>query len=59
VEGIGQFLELEVVLSGRQSPRQGRRITERLMHRLGIKKKDLISGAYLDLLLRSGRGGAL
>jgi predicted adenylyl cyclase CyaB len=51
VEGLGKFLELEVVLSGGQTPRQGQRTAERLMYRLGIHKKDLISGAYLDLLL--------
>lgn len=59
VENLGQFLELEVVLSGRQSPRQGRRIAERLMNRLGIKKKDLISCAYLDLLRRRRPGKAM
>lgn len=52
VEGLGQFLELEVVLSARQTPRQGRQIAARLMERLGIKSSDLISGAYVDFLLR-------
>lgn len=55
VEGLGQFLELEVVLLARQTPRQGRQIAARLMERLGIKKSDLISGAYIDLLLRRPR----
>ena len=50
VEGLGQFLELEVVLSARQTPRQGRRIAERLMEQLGVKNTELISGAYVDLL---------
>jgi predicted adenylyl cyclase CyaB len=50
VEGLGQFLELEVVLSARQTPRQGRRIAERLMKQLGVKNTELISGAYVDLL---------
>jgi predicted adenylyl cyclase CyaB len=63
VEGLGQFLELEMVLSGRQSPRAGRRVAERLMNRLGISKKSLLDGAYLDLILRGagrrGRRGAL
>jgi len=58
VKGLGAFLELEVVLSARQSPRAGRRVAERLMRRLGIGKQSLIDGAYLDLILRgAGRRG--
>jgi predicted adenylyl cyclase CyaB len=58
VEGLGAFLELEVVLSARQSPRRGRNVAERLMNRLGIGRKSLIDCAYLDLILRgAGRRG--
>jgi adenylate cyclase len=55
VEGLGQFLELEVVLSARQTPREGRRIANSLMKKLQLKRSDLISGAYVDLLLRRDR----
>jgi predicted adenylyl cyclase CyaB len=50
VEGLGQFLELEVVMQERQSDAQGQAIAEGLMARLGVEKKDLIEGAYMDLL---------
>jgi predicted adenylyl cyclase CyaB len=55
VKGLGTFLELEVILAERQSPRGGRNVAERLMDLLGISKKSLIDGAYLDLILRSAR----
>jgi predicted adenylyl cyclase CyaB len=55
VVGLGAFLELEVVLSARENPRQGRKVAERLMRRLGISKKNLVDCAYLDLILRSSR----
>jgi predicted adenylyl cyclase CyaB len=50
VEGLGQFMELEVVLREGQSDAEGRRIAEDLMARLGVESGDLIEGAYLDLL---------
>ena len=55
VEGLGEFLELEVVLSGRQSLHHGRKIAERLMECLGVKKSELVSGAYVDLLTQKRR----
>jgi adenylate cyclase class IV len=69
VDGLGQFLELEVVL---ESPREeaadrtGTAIGEeeeaaalasRLMEALEVRPEDLVSGAYLDLLL-DGSGDA-
>jgi len=50
VEGLGQFMELEVVLGEGQSDAEGQVIAEGLMHRLGVESGDLIEGAYMDLL---------
>lgn len=54
VEGLGLFLELEVVLAHDQTPQDGRRIAERLMTDLGVDPDDLIEGAYVDLLNHLG-----
>ncbi len=50
VEGLGQFMELEVVLREGQSDAEGQAIAEDLMARLGVEEGDLIEGAYMDLL---------
>jgi predicted adenylyl cyclase CyaB len=50
VEGLGPFLELEVVLAPGESAADGERIARDLMGRLGVRPDDLVSGAYLDLL---------
>src|SRR3954471_21976643 len=50
VEGLGHFLELEVVLEDDESAEQGIREASDLMEKLGIKSEQLIEGAYLDLL---------
>ncbi len=50
VEGLGTFMELEVVLSKGQTPEYGEAIANDLMMKLGIQDDDLISGAYIDLL---------
>lgn len=50
VEGLGHFMELEVVLQDGQSDAEGQRIARDLMARLGIEDHDLVEGAYLDLL---------
>ena len=50
VEGLGQFMELEVVMEEGQSDAEGQTIAEDLMARLGVKKTDLLEGAYMDLL---------
>ena len=50
VEGLGQFLELEVVMQEGQSDAEGQAIAEGLMASLGIEKSDLLEGAYMDLL---------
>ncbi|MDK1029696.1 MAG: class IV adenylate cyclase [Anaerolineae bacterium] len=50
VEGLGHFMELEVVLTPGQSEAEGQAIAEEMMHTLGIRKETLIEGAYVDLL---------
>ena len=50
VEGLGQFMELEVVMQAGQSDEQGQAIAEGLMTSLGIEKEDLIEGAYMDMI---------
>lgn len=52
VEGLGHFLELEVVLQPGQTADEGRAIAGSLMAELGIQPEDLIEGAYIDLLER-------
>lgn len=50
VQGLGQFVELEVVLKPGQTDVEGQAIAEALMRKLGIKDQDLIASAYVDLL---------
>lgn len=50
VEGLGQFMELEVVLREGQSDAEGQAIAEGLMTALGVERSDLLVGAYMDLL---------
>jgi predicted adenylyl cyclase CyaB len=49
VEGLGDFIELEVVLHDGQADDDGRAIAERLMQRLGLADAPRLAGAYLDL----------
>ena len=53
VEGLGSFMELEVVLREGQTDAEGQSIAEDLMARLGVRKEDLLEGAYMDLLEKS------
>jgi len=50
VEGLGDFLELEVVLSDGQTEADGVAIAHSLMGRLRVEPGQLVRGAYLDLL---------
>lgn len=54
VDGLGEFLELEVVLDEGESSETGVREAYVLMGKLGVEKARLIEGAYVDLL--AGRG---
>lgn len=56
VSGLGQFLEIEVVLREDQLPAEGERIARGLMEMLGIEPADLIDGAYIDLLAGARQG---
>ncbi|XP_049323295.1 uncharacterized protein LOC125782640 [Astyanax mexicanus] len=51
VEGLGNLMELEVVMKENQSTEEGVAIANQLMQDLGVKNEDLIEGAYMDLLL--------
>jgi predicted adenylyl cyclase CyaB len=51
VEGLGHFLELEVVLAADEPASDGIREARELMDHLGIQPAQLIEGAYLDLML--------
>ena len=50
VEGLGEFMELEVVLRPQQSDAEGQAIARDLMTRLGVQEQDLLEAAYMDLL---------
>jgi predicted adenylyl cyclase CyaB len=50
VEGLGAFIELEVVLDPGQDIQYGTAVAEDLMSKLEIEKEDLIAEAYVDLL---------
>jgi len=56
VAGLGDFMELEVVLRNGQDPADGAAVAKDLMARLGISPADLVDRAYLDLLLEGGLG---
>ena len=51
VEGLGDFLELEVVLRDDQSEVEGVAIADALLQALGVSPTQRLAGAYLDLLL--------
>ncbi len=51
VEGLGHFVELEVVLKPGQSRADGERIAAELMKELSISDADLIAGGYIDLIV--------
>jgi predicted adenylyl cyclase CyaB len=50
VEGLGEFLEIEVVLRPDQSEEDGVRIAAELRQHLCVHEDDLIAQAYVDLL---------
>jgi len=54
VEGLGCFLELEVVLSDDEPVEAGIREAQALMERLGIERSQLVEEAYVDLLAQRG-----
>ncbi|XP_033752612.1 adenylate cyclase CyaB-like [Pecten maximus] len=52
VEGLGDFMELEVMMEEGQTAEEGQKIAENLMDKLGVKQSDLLSGAYMDMILQ-------
>lgn len=50
VEGLGSYMELEVVLEDDEDPARGETEAADLMKQLEIAPEDLVSGAYIDLL---------
>jgi predicted adenylyl cyclase CyaB len=57
VDGLGSFVELEVVLRERQTADEGRDVAGGLMKILGVRSHDLVEVAYVDLLDRPDAGG--
>lgn len=56
VDGLGDFMELEVVLHDGQSDADGAAVAEALMRSLGLADAPRVAGAYLDALLAPGTG---
>ncbi len=54
VDGLGDFLELEVVMRPEQSEQEGKLIAEGLLSELGIEKSELLAQAYVDMLKAKG-----
>jgi adenylate cyclase len=50
VEGLGQFVELEVQLTEDQSEAEGVAVAKMLIQTLAIPESDLVEGAYFDML---------
>lgn len=53
VEGLGDFLELEVVLEDDEPLEAGMQEAHEIMARLDVVPSQLIEGAYLDLLAKT------
>ncbi|KAK8374860.1 hypothetical protein O3P69_017734 [Scylla paramamosain] len=52
VENLGDFMELEVMLNDDQSLEEGEKIALDLQEKLGVKQEDLLTGAYMDMILK-------
>jgi len=50
VEGLGDFMELEVVLEAGDDTAGGEAEARRIMQALGVAESDLVEGAYVDLM---------
>ena len=53
VQGLGEFLELEVVLEDGEPLEAGVQEAHRLMKELGVVPSQLVGGAYVDLLTQA------
>ena len=56
VEGLGEFLELEVVLEDGEAAEEGIAEARRIMTQLAVSPEQLIEGAYVDLLTHAAAG---
>ena len=54
VEGLGDFMELEVVLAAGEGRSAGLTVARELAQRLGVAEGDLVARAYIDLLEARG-----
>lgn len=52
VEGLGHYMELEVVMRPEQTVEEGQQVAQDLMEQLGVSQESLVTGAYMDLLLK-------
>ena len=50
VEGLGTFIEFEVVLRDDESDAEGERVARDLLDKLAIPPSDLVARAYIDLV---------
>ena len=50
VEGLGDFMELEVMLKDEQTDAEGQAVAENLMRQLGLQDAPRLAGAYMDML---------
>jgi len=57
VDGLGTYMELEVVLADDDSAEDGEEIARALMEKLHIDPADLVRGAYVDLINAAKAGG--
>lgn len=55
VRGLGEFLEIEVVLQPGQSEVEAKSIATALLSEFGIGQEQLIAEAYVDLLALQAR----
>ncbi|RCN30721.1 putative adenylyl cyclase CyaB [Ancylostoma caninum] len=53
VEGLGDFMELEVCLHEDESISDGQRVADEIRQKLGVLTEDLLEGAYMDMLNES------
>jgi predicted adenylyl cyclase CyaB len=52
VQGLGDFLELEVVLAENEPTEAGMREAREVLEKLQVSADQLVSGAYVDLLAK-------
>jgi predicted adenylyl cyclase CyaB len=50
VAGLGDFLELEVVMADSEPVETATALAQEIMHKLQVSTEQLVSGAYVDLL---------